>query len=1088
MQGRAGSQATLNKDLRAAIKELDVEKVLSLLNLGADPKIVIQGSGKGSAGKEISKKYNMGKSGQEIILACYQKILDNVIATQATGTKRNNNNEEVRNSFILAAQTLKAVLAKQQTIDKLIPYLEIITGENDIALVYNNMNTLGIFPIAEELKKSHDLKTSAVPAIPEKLLASLSIQQTSTETARAVTIQSNTLAGLSRDMLVEIMSYLPPGDTARLARTSKAFALAAESNLVWKHKVERYYPEHFENLKHAELIAISHSNQFDWKSIFKEFYLTEPNELSKTEKIKFNQLTDGNAALAQDKTFVSFMHKMRGLSNARRIFLRLHQSDGSQTLLNTYYDRAWKSFAAQLSGSPSNYIGTQALESAIMTNQPFQEIKRCLDTYAFNYMGLTDALSDVIFFDRREVIQSLLQHHTLKRALTTLGNERWLEKIFNAAAKCRSLETFKLIEDQIKSLFREGGLISPQENLTKLFSGIKDKDDMTLMHWAVLFNNLELVKHLKETHKMDVNIVNAQGISLLEMALKENKNFSHISMIMYLLEVIDINNPLYKARYLPLINKKDSPYFFQWMNHYNTYFAHRAVAGNNRNLLVSLANNGFPAHVLDDQNNTLLHAAAAGNHVDLMKHLIHLGIAIDSVNIKGETPLHFAAKHGASEAVALLLEHRANKLATNAEGRTPLYMAAFIGKEELIEKLWFDEAKNQLDGHGQSALYAAVQGYLEACKTNGSRYSVTPYLSLRVQAGDANTSMLIIDKLIAKQANVNACSKENYETLPLSLAAASKDTGLVKKLLDAGAIVPDMLVHDRKNTPLSMIMGGQSDHWMLSEGSQEIMKMLLCKLLDDYIHSPAELRQRKQTPKPEELLKNESQVENVKKVKIVKKVKVEDQPRLDRCLNLANMLRKMLNGVAPTDDSYENYNDIIKSYHPSLFQIVIYCMETYRLMPIHKDNVHTNTGTVTSTVTSTNTTGTPTPLMPDYSGTITFNIDDKTRVFHAHPSVTTPTSTLLAAPQTSALSQAPESMLFGTAASTATPISTSSGAPTRAARWADRRNLDGNLRPVTGGLTLLGAVKRPAESDPDATESDSDDDKRMDARQGPKYR
>lgn len=1101
MQSRDTEQEDLNIKLSEAIIHHDEQAVYSLLSLGANPIDCVIGDGRSSS---FSVEYNKGDVGKRIIIACYIKILDDFINNRKALLDNKKRKNSVADNSIPAAEILKAVLRKEKTVDNLAPYFGTIIIEGTILCrVYKKMVNLGVFTDIFHLNFSRRIKESVAPAIPSMILSTIKkydkqpeLAQTASTIAEpelAQTVSAVAVTGLAQavsavaepklglsdlpeNMLNEIMNYLSLKDMIQLRKVNKLFNSAAKSNDVWKIRVQRYFPIDFKNLKNNELLVAKYSVTFNWMSAFIMLYIDARRRLSFSQKKIFDVMNsnDVSSFLNRKKAekFISYMEgSIYSVSkDVVQMNLAINQS-------SDIFDRHYKNCLVVFNKTPDRLHPLFILRSAIISNQPLDVIQGWIDKSKGNlHDDFKNELYLAIKLNRKEAVQLLLKENRIRASLVGAEKVEWIGGIFFSAVESGSLSLFKFLEDEIKFLLRRPNQEDKsQEELSTLLAGIKNTKMMSLLKSAAFSGNLEIVQHLVESHRMSVDMVDSNNVSLLEWVLEVNNFFSHTSIIMYLLGKINLRSAVYKTRYLVLLEKinadcpfgedgflsltdrEDLPFFFAWLNHYNAYFVHRAVANNNKHVLGVLLKKNFPFKtILDKYGCSLLHVAAAANHVHLIKFLINIGISIEGVDLYGDTPLHHATKHGAKDAIDFLLAAGANKRAINKSGLTPLYMAAFRGNNEQVNALWFDDAKNQLT-LGKSVLCAAVEGYIEAIKTNGSRFSVSHCLSLPVKVGDAQASMDVINNLIEKQVDPNDFDQSKEEISPLFLASTSKDDGLVKKLLDAGASVSPSVIN-------SMIMRRDGQECVSNLGSQDILKLLLIKQLNHFINDPQEPQNKKLKIRSEDL-----------------------QTRRQRCVELANKLIALLNGSDIGNIPWQSqYGDIIEGANSdTVLSRAVRLLHIYGVLTLTKSNNTVKAKRSRNNVTSVAPTLSLIPPPPPMAMTST------STSINTHPPMGYPIFVPALFGAVSAISGVPAPLMFFSAAATATslaaappppaatPLASQPAAATpRVSGLQPAESRSGLFQPSgrVGGLSLPGRQSVVTRySDPDASESSDDD-------------
>ncbi|KJH41362.1 ankyrin repeat protein [Dictyocaulus viviparus] len=157
---------------------------------------------------------------------------------------------------------------------------------------------------------------------------------------------------------------------------------------------------------------------------------------------------------------------------------------------------------------------------------------------------------------------------------------------------------------------------------------------------------------------------------------------------------------------------------------------HDAAGKGYRAVVECLIQNGYDAHLRDDDMQLPLHTAATNNRVNVVELLIKLAPnTIEDKNCYGMTPLLNAVSSNAIEVVKIFIEHNANICATDNDGRTAIYIGAKYNAINVLrylldlcrqkekENSLFPDLVNHPDHNQMTAMHIVCNnGYLEVSK------------------------------------------------------------------------------------------------------------------------------------------------------------------------------------------------------------------------------------------------------------------------------------------------------------------------------------------------------------------------------------
>lgn len=280
----------------------------------------------------------------------------------------------------------------------------------------------------------------------------------------------------------------------------------------------------------------------------------------------------------------------------------------------------------------------------------------------------------------------------------------------------------QLIEQQIKTFESELLVAAFKGQMTKVMSLIQfgvNKDcegnnGITPLLHAAQRGNTDVVKYLVEKAKVDVNVIDVMGNTILTSAVDSKK----LDLLDYFIKKVklDINksNQYGNTVLMYAISKGH----FDIVNYLLTYGAElnvhnkqfetplmiAAKVGNKR-IMSLLIKKGAKINEYSSDKKTALIYAAENGHLECVQLLVNNYAKIDFKTLNGNTALIYASKEGYLEIVKYLLQKGAGLNESNDDGFTPLMAASYNGRYDLVKYLVARGAKlNVVDVKGFSIL------------------------------------------------------------------------------------------------------------------------------------------------------------------------------------------------------------------------------------------------------------------------------------------------------------------------------------------------------------------------------------------------
>lgn len=454
------------------------------------------------------------------------------------------------------------------------------------------------------------------------------------------------------EVLMEIFSYLAPGDLKSAMAVNKQFYGFANANELWKVKFKNHFPHRIPQGRHIHLMSTFPKNLAEYTNSYilinKDLQYVKPDRTTEIVKIRnFDRFSSTLETINKD--------------NAQKIYLSVGQED----LLIT---------------SNGDYI-----PPPIATKSDINWYVEFRDAYIEEYENLLPREKKLFSFLKEGDLENL-NNIKFKLKDLNLKDQKGIN-LFNWVRIKNNQTLFNYIYDLA---------IEKYSNSDKTIDTKKtDQLNRTILHWAAFCNQSLSIDQLV-LEGCDINAANAEGATPLYIASKDG----HLDVIKALIEKsanIDAANtsgltPLHIATrngYLDVVNA-----LIEKGANINATEArgitplHMAAQNGHFDVVNALIEKGANINAARIDNGvTPLHISVENGHFDVVKALIEKGANINVAEDSGITPIHMAAQKGLLDVVNALIEKGANINAAAANGVTPLHFAAEKGHLAVVKAL-----------------------------------------------------------------------------------------------------------------------------------------------------------------------------------------------------------------------------------------------------------------------------------------------------------------------------------------------------------------------------------------------------------------
>lgn len=346
-----------------------------------------------------------------------------------------------------------------------------------------------------------------------------------------------------------------------------------------------------------------------------------------------------------------------------------------------------------------------------------------------------------------------------------------------------------------------------------------------ILHLAVRHLGLNIVKHLIEVQKVDINkkdnpsketalyyAVFEGKIEIIEFLLSQKalqpSDSKKQKKLIELTILNETNNFITPAQQLSIVQnllkhewnhtKKTEGSQFDAL----TFAVERGYTQACEFLLkqkASIEETLAPGNPLAE---SLLHIAARNGNLDICKLLLNNNYNIDAVDEKGKTPLHLAIENKHNAVSALLIKKNCNVNMQDKEDKTPLHICAKLGLVTTVGKILGSEPNiNLQDKDGNTPLHIASSKNTVPCQGIAALLSSQAELNIQNKKDQTPLHIAIENEcyktaniLIEKKADINIYDNDGNNPNELFAAKEKKSNDAYKtleaafqKLLEASA-------------------------------------------------------------------------------------------------------------------------------------------------------------------------------------------------------------------------------------------------------------------------------------------------------------
>ncbi|KFB37719.1 AGAP010571-PA-like protein [Anopheles sinensis] len=453
-----------------------------------------------------------------------------------------------------------------------------------------------------------------------------------------------------------------------------------------------------------------------------------------------------------------------------------------------------------------SYLEQDSLSIALDENHP-QFIEHALKYEARNDNFFHLVINFSKCYQLKENVKILIQdpHMFCFRLALKYG---LIDIIRNVHRQCNEVKMQKSIVTELGDIFNR----LPREFLFELmnllpsewFRGVADHLKNTILHWAALRGDEQLLRFLLDRHRTLINEKNNFGDVPLLLALRYHGNVIAQLLLDYGAD------PCVDVKIIQTIARRNNRDLLgRLQNQWSRFHLSDSTENHPTNpLRAALEGNHFEMFVMlhrsfgyGVQCPGLLHLAALLNRVDFLKYMLtvmkaerELEANIDLVNaVHRFTPLMIALASGHYESAQILLQHGANGLFRNENSYCPWHCAVHSGNNNILSLLLplpgLDV--NLLTRDKRSALIIAMEN-----EQSTTQIETLLRAGVVIRSEDVLRACLEEDlatlKLLIDRSPEFLAARDFLQRTPLFIAVVLRNEAMVQFLLDRGANIDEV--------------------------------------------------------------------------------------------------------------------------------------------------------------------------------------------------------------------------------------------------------------------------------------------------------